>query len=175
MVVSSAIMAAEPSSTHYDALQLPRGASADDVRAAWRRLAREHHPDRAGADGEAMARVNQAYEVLSDPERRARYDQHLDNRPPPRKPGRVELPGDRLRKRAAWAAVGVAAVVVGGLALVNLLRDRRPEAAAARVEPLSHPLPQREATTATATAPARPKEEGLRLIPARTIGSVPAK
>ena len=169
-------MAAEPSSTHYDALQLPRGASVDDVRAAYRRLAREHHPDRAGADGEAMARVNQAYEVLSDPERRARYDQHLDHRPPPRRPGRVELPGDRRRKRLAWAALGLAAVAVGGLAVVTYLRDRRPDEASARVEPLSHPLPQREATTATATATARPaKEDGLRLIPARSIGSVPAK
>ena len=169
-------MAAEPSPTHYDALQLPRGASADDVRAAFRRLAREHHPDRAGADGEAMARVNQAYEVLSDPERRARYDQHLDNRPPPRKPGRVELPGDRLRRRLAWGAASLAAVVVGGLALVTFLRDRRPDEAAARVEPLSHPLPQREATAAAAPAPARPaREDGLRLIPARSIGSVPAK
>ena len=168
-------MAAEPSPTHYDALQLPRGASVDDVRAAWRRLAREHHPDRAGADGEAMARVNQAYEVLSDPERRARYDQHLDSRPPPRRPGRVELPGDRLRRRVAWAAAGVAAVVVGGIAVLTLLRDRRPDEAAARIEPLSHPLPQREAGAASATAPARPKEEGLRLIPARSIGSVPAK
>ena len=168
-------MAAEPSSTHYDALQLPRGASADDVRAAYRRLAREHHPDRAGADGEAMARINKAYEVLSDPDRRTRYDQHLDNRPPPRRPGRVEMPGDRLRKRLAWGAVGLAAVVVGGIAVASFLRDRRPDESAAQVvEPLSHPLPQREATAAA--APARPaREEGLRLIPARSIGSVPAK
>ena len=166
-------MAAEPSPTHYDALQLPRDASADDVRAAYRRLAREHHPDRAGADGDAMARVNQAYEVLSDPDRRARYDQQLDNRPPPRRPGRVELPGDRLRKRLAWG-VGLATLVVGGIAVVTFLRDRRPDEAAARVEPLSHPLPQREASTAASTA--RPaKEEGLRLIPARSIGAVPAK
>lgn len=168
-------MAAEPSLTHYDALQLPRGASVDDVRAAFRRLAREHHPDRAGADGEAMVRVNQAYEVLSDPDRRARYDQQLDHRPPPRKPGRVDLPGDRLRRRVAWAAAGLAAVVIGGIAVVTLLRDRRPDEAAARVEPLSHPLPQREAAAAAPTAPARPKEEGLKLIPARSIGSVPAK
>ena len=70
--------------------------------------------------------------------------------------------------------------MIGGIAVVTFLRDRRPDDAAARVEPLSHPLPQREATTAAVTAPApapaRPaKEEGLRLIPARSIGSVPAK
>lgn len=176
-------MAAAPSPTHYDALQLPRGASAEDVRAAYRRLAREHHPDRAGADGQAMARINQAYEVLSDPERRTRYDQQLDTRPPPRKPGRVVLPGDRRRQRLAWAAAGLAIVVVGSLAAVALLRERRPdEGAAARLEPLSLPLPQREAAAAPEPVPApvpapaarpAPREEGLRLIPARSIGSVP--
>jgi hypothetical protein len=120
-----------------------------------------------------MARINQAYEVLSDPERRTRYDHQLDTRPPPRRPGRVVLPGDRRRQRLAWAATGVAVVVVGGLAAAALLRDRRPDdGAAVRMEPLSHPLPQREAVA----APARPtvREEGLRLIPARSIGSVPA-
>ena len=115
---------AAPPSTHYDALRLPRGASAQDVRAAYRRLAREHHPDRAGADGEAMARINQAYQVLSDPGQRTRYDQRLDALPPPRVPGRVVLPGDRRRRRLAWAAAGLTAVLAGGLAAATLLRDR---------------------------------------------------
>ena len=83
-------MAAAPFPTHYDALQLPRGASADDVRAAYRRLAREHHPDRAGADGVAMTRINQAYEVLSDPERRTPL------RPP------AGSPPAAARASAAW-------------------------------------------------------------------------
>jgi len=101
-------MSGAPSPTHYDALQLSRGASMDDVRAAYRRLAREHHPDRAGADGQAMARINQAYQVLSDPGRRAQYDQRLDSRPAPRMPGRVVLPGQRGRTRLAWALAGLA-------------------------------------------------------------------
>lgn len=114
-------MSAETSPrTLYDTLRLPRGASAEEIRAAWRRLAREHHPDRAGADGEAMARINQAYEVLSDPARRARYDQRLDTRPAPRRPGHVVLPGQRLRRRLAWGLGGVGVLAVAGLALLAL-------------------------------------------------------
>ena len=163
-------MPAEPAPTLYDALQLPRSASPEDVRTAYRRLAREHHPDRAGADGEAMARINQAYEVLCDPERRARYDHQLDTRPAPRKPGRVVLPGDRRRTRLIWAATAVAAVVIVGLTAMAGLRARESvEPASAGVAPLSLPLPQDDAQTAI-----RPvTEEGLRLIPSRSMASVP--
>jgi molecular chaperone DnaJ len=61
---------------YYQLLQVPQDASADDVKRAYRRLAREYHPDRNPDPGarERMAEINHAYEVLSDPERRARYD-----------------------------------------------------------------------------------------------------
>lgn len=63
--------------THYDTLRLPWLAAPDEVRQAWRRLARDVHPDRRpdcpGAP-QAMARINAAYAVLSDPARRAPYD-----------------------------------------------------------------------------------------------------
>lgn len=167
-VVSFPPMAGESSPTLYEALQLPRGASADDVRSAYRRLAREHHPDRAGADGAAMARINRAYQVLSDPELRASYDHRLDHRPAPRKPGRVVLPGDRLRTRLLWAVAGVAVVAVSALAVMAGLRARSAaEPSTARVAPLSHPLPQREAS------PQARSDDGLRLIPARSISAVP--
>jgi curved DNA-binding protein CbpA len=62
-------------------------ATAEDIKQRWRELAREHHPDRAGADGEQrarqttrMARINAAYDVLRDPVRRARYDASPDAR-----------------------------------------------------------------------------------------------
>ncbi len=65
----------------YRVLDVRHDASADEIKRRWRELAREHHPDRAGADGEErerlttrMARINAAYDVLSDPVRRARYD-----------------------------------------------------------------------------------------------------
>jgi molecular chaperone DnaJ len=60
----------------YDVLGVPRDASQDDIRRAYRALAREHHPD-VNADPEAEARFKEvagAYEILSDPERRQRYD-----------------------------------------------------------------------------------------------------
>ncbi len=60
----------------YSILAVERGASPEDIKRAFRKLAMEFHPDRNKEDG-AEARfkeVNAAYEVLSDPEKRARYD-----------------------------------------------------------------------------------------------------
>ena len=61
---------------HYAVLGVSRGASADEIRSAYRRLARQYHPDVSGAP-DAAARfkeITQAYEILSDPEKRQRYD-----------------------------------------------------------------------------------------------------
>ena len=60
----------------YSVLSVDRGASPEDIKRAFRKLAMEYHPDRNKDEG-AEARfkeVNAAYEVLSDPEKRARYD-----------------------------------------------------------------------------------------------------
>jgi DnaJ-class molecular chaperone len=65
---------------YYATLGVPKTASADELKKAYRRLAREHHPDlhaeknKAGA-AEKFKAINEAYEVLSDPEKRAKYDQ----------------------------------------------------------------------------------------------------
>ncbi len=63
---------------YYAVLGVPRGASADDIKKAFRKLARQHHPDVAKDKQTAEERfkeINEAHEVLSDPEKRKRYDE----------------------------------------------------------------------------------------------------
>ena len=66
-------------SDHYELLGVSRDATSDDIKKAYRRLARQHHPDVNPGDVAAETRfkeVTVAYEVLSDPDRRARYDRY---------------------------------------------------------------------------------------------------
>src|SRR5689334_10188012 len=61
---------------YYETLGLPRDATSGDIRAAYRKLARRYHPDINKEEGaeERFKEVAEAYEVLSDPEKRERYD-----------------------------------------------------------------------------------------------------
>ncbi len=77
---------------YYQTLGLSRDATADDIKRAYRKLARQYHPDtNSSPDAEAkFKQVTEAYEVLKDPERRQRYDQFgadykagQEFRPPP--------------------------------------------------------------------------------------------
>jgi DnaJ-class molecular chaperone len=66
---------------YYQVLGLPRTASADDIKKAFRRLARQYHPDlHTGAKKAEMEKrfkeLNEAHEVLSDPHKRKKYDQY---------------------------------------------------------------------------------------------------
>jgi hypothetical protein len=65
-----------PGEDLYAVLDLPRDASGDDVRHAYRRLARTSHPDLGGGAGAAdrFRRITAAYEVLGDTQRKASYD-----------------------------------------------------------------------------------------------------
>lgn len=79
---------------YYDILGVKKDASADEIKKAFRKAARKFHPDvSTGAEAEAKFKdVNEAYEVLKDPERRAAYDQ-LGQRSPPEAGGFEPPPG----------------------------------------------------------------------------------
>ena len=63
---------------YYDLLGVPRGASDEDIKKAFRRLAMEYHPDRNRREGaaEKFKEINEAYQVLSDAQKRAVYDRY---------------------------------------------------------------------------------------------------
>src|SRR5215471_13994238 len=63
---------------YYETLGVPRGASEADIKKAFRKLAREHHPDVAKNKKQAEEKfkeINEAYEVLGDPAKRKKYDE----------------------------------------------------------------------------------------------------
>lgn len=79
---------------YYDTLGLTRGAGAEEIKRAYRKLARKFHPD-VSKEKNAEARfkdVQEAYEVLKDPEKRAAYDQL----------GRNYRPGQQFRPPPDW-------------------------------------------------------------------------
>lgn len=68
-------MAATSTPDYYKTLGVSRTASQDEIKKAFRKLARQHHPD-AGGDEAKFKQVNEAYEVLSDEKKRQMYDQY---------------------------------------------------------------------------------------------------
>ncbi len=68
-------MATATAPDYYKTLGVSRTASADEVKKAFRKLARTHHPD-AGGDEAKFKEINEAYEVLSDQKKRDLYDQY---------------------------------------------------------------------------------------------------
>jgi molecular chaperone DnaJ len=64
---------------HYEALGVDRKATAEEIRKAYRKLARKHHPDLNPGDKSAeekFKRIQEAYDILNDPKKKPMYDQH---------------------------------------------------------------------------------------------------
>jgi hypothetical protein len=113
----------------YAVLGVPRTATREEIARAYRRLAKLHHPDAGASPTATMARVNEAWSVLSSPIRRARWDRdHAVVHPPhwaatpagPRTSTRPPPPaatGPASVRDSGW----LAAVVAGALVLVTVL------------------------------------------------------
>src|SRR4051812_13412635 len=92
-------MPAATKKEYYEILAVPRTASSDEIRKAYRKLARKYHPDLNPGDKAAEERfknVQEAYDVLSDDEKRKVYDQYgfySDNIPPNGAGGAAGGPG----------------------------------------------------------------------------------
>lgn len=100
---------------YYETLGVARGASQDDIKRAYRRLARKYHPDVSKeADAEVRFKeVGEAYEVLKDPEKRAAYDRFgkgwkhgQEFRPPPGWEGRFDFGGAGFSGGAGFGGAG---------------------------------------------------------------------
>ena len=63
--------------TLYALLELPDFASIAEVKSAFRKLARVHHPDKSGKESSTFTEIQQAYEVLSEPQTKHDYDMQL--------------------------------------------------------------------------------------------------
>jgi DnaJ-class molecular chaperone len=64
----------EKEKDYYKILGVPENASQEEIKKAYRKLAHQYHPDRKGGSEEKFKEINEAYQVLSDPQQRARYD-----------------------------------------------------------------------------------------------------
>ena len=85
----------------YQILGVDPGSSDEEIKAAYKKAAQAAHPDRKGGSPERMSEVNQAYQLLSDPDRRAQYDSGASTVPP--------IP---LERRAKDFLLGLAAIVI---------------------------------------------------------------
>ena len=123
---------------YYETLGLPRTASQAEIKKAFRKLAREHHPDRNAGDKAAEKRfkdVNEANAVLSDPDKRKQYDLLGAN-------------WDRFAAGGGWRRRSV--------------RSRRPVRGLRRIRRSRRQGGQGRATSATSSAPRAPGIRGSR-------------
>lgn len=65
---------------YYSILGIDKNASADEIKSAYRKLAKEHHPDRTGGDDARFKQINEAYDILKDPVKKQQYDNPQQSR-----------------------------------------------------------------------------------------------
>lgn len=121
---------------HYAVLGVGREAGAEEIRRRFRELARERHPDRFRGDEKARAEthfqaITQAFNVLSDPERRRLHDSELAERRPAAAAGQAGRGLDPREVARAWLGRGVKAY-----------RERRFAEAAEAFEQATRALPE---------------------------------
>lgn len=105
--------------THYEVLGVAPTASEEDVRHAYRRLAKTAHPDAHG-DPARFTRLTEAYDVLSDPARRAVYDRDL------RRPVvAAAAPPVPRRRYGRYVAAGLVLAIVGGVVALAVATVRQ--------------------------------------------------
>ncbi len=120
-----------PNANFYETLGIATSASPDDVRTAYRRLARKYHPDRyegRGDSADIMARINQAYAVLSDPHARSEYNALLrPTRPAPMGPSAAEIAArDKKPWVMLWIITSLIVLAVGWVAVRTLVPTPAP-------------------------------------------------
>ena len=64
------------SKDYYKILNVEKGASQDNIKRAYRKLAHQHHPDKKGGDEKKFKEINEAYQILGDEQKRKQYDQY---------------------------------------------------------------------------------------------------
>lgn len=148
----------------YAILGVPPDSTDEDIAAAFRSLARRHHPDIAGEDAtQRMSRINAAWDLLRDPDRREAYDRELDA-----EDVAAGRPGERVARgrarRARQAAARSAAAGAGA-------NGRRPSGGQAATRTAGFPssngmedtspspyarTPERDGTGGAGPAPGRP-------------------
>ena len=69
---------------YYNILKVNANSTQDEIKKSYRKMSLKHHPDRKGGDSEMFKKINAAYEILSDPQKKKNYDFSLSSKFPSR-------------------------------------------------------------------------------------------